>query len=376
MTPDMTPDTVPCAVGAAAVHGGPDALGVPQHDFSTNSNACGPCPVALQALQQADATTYPDPGYHALRAALAAWHGVVPERVVVAGSASEFIHRITAWVAQRHAHRGEAEGRPSVWLPAHHYGDYAAAAQTWGLQPATEVALADLAWACDPASPLGGPQPGLAAWAQAVAAGAGVLDRAYEPLRLQGALSLSPPQLDRLWQLWTPNKALGLTGVRGAYVIAPVDQIQAAAALARLCPSWPLGAHGVALLQAWVDPRSQAWLRETLPTLRDWAARQRGVCQALGWQVLASQANFFCCDTGLAPAALARALVALRGHGIKLRDAASFGLPGHVRLGVLPPASQDALAQAWPQVAAGVTAGVTAEVAADLASDQPAGASA
>jgi histidinol-phosphate aminotransferase len=34
---------------------------------------------------------------------------------------------------------------------------------------------------------------------------------------------------------------------------------------------------------------------------------------------------------------------ALREAGIKLRDATSFGLPGHVRLGVLPPDAQDAL---------------------------------
>jgi histidinol-phosphate aminotransferase len=40
-------------------------------------------------------------------------------------------------------------------------------------------------------------------------------------------------------------------------------------------------------------------------------------------------------------------LQALRGHGIKLRDCSSFGLPGHVRMGVLPPASQQALWQAW-----------------------------
>lgn len=36
------------------IHGGPDALGVPAHDFSTNANACGPCPDALDALRRAD----------------------------------------------------------------------------------------------------------------------------------------------------------------------------------------------------------------------------------------------------------------------------------------------------------------------------------
>ena len=43
-------------------------------------------------------------------------------------------------------------------------------------------------------------------------------------------------------------------------------------------------------------------------------------------------------------------LARLREQGIKLRDATSFGLPGAVRLGVLAPAAQDALAQAWTSI--------------------------
>ena len=43
---------------------------------------------------------------------------------------------------------------------------------------------------------------------------------------------------------------------------------------------------------------------------------------------------------------------ALRAQGVKLRDCASFGLPGHVRLGVLAPPAQQALAAAWRQCAA------------------------
>ena len=51
-------------------------------------------------------------------------------------------------------------------------------------------------------------------------------------------------------------------------------------------------------------------------------------------------------------AALPELLHALRAQGIKLRGCASFGLPGVVRLGVLAPASQDALRQAWVRFAA------------------------
>lgn len=324
------------------IHGGPDALGVPRYDFSTNSNACGPCPQAWQAVQAADATHYPDAGYHALRERLAARHGVATERIVLAGSASEFIFRFTAWAWR--------EGVRQVGLPRHAYGDYAQAAQAWGMalmphedgpHPAAIGPTSPLlAWACEPASPLGGDLPGDAVFENATLA---VLDRAYEPLRLSGASGLSPACLDRTWQLYSPNKALGLTGVRGAYALAPPGAEAAVRALQALCPSWPLGAHGVALLQAWCEPAVQDWLAETLPRLRDWKDQQQALCRQLGWQVWSSQANFFCVQP--TPAQAAR-LPGLRQQGLKLRDATSFGLPGWWRMGVLPPAAQQALAQA------------------------------
>ncbi|QBK05350.1 aminotransferase class I/II-fold pyridoxal phosphate-dependent enzyme [Hylemonella gracilis] len=326
------------------LHGGPDALGVPRFDFSTNANACGPCPQALAAVLQADAAHYPDPSYLALRSRLAEFHGVAPARVLLAASASEFIHRVSAWVAQR--------GARSVCLPAHSYRDYAAAAQAWGLRSVPSPRDAGLSWACEPSSPLGQAQPELHAWVHD--APLCVLDRAYEPLRLEGVASLRESELDQVWQLWSPNKALGLTGVRAAYVIAPLQADPAdpasapsVAQLEALCSSWPLGAHGVALLQAWTTAEAQAWVRASLLTLQTWKTRQIGLCTALGWRCAPSLANFFCADTGLSAAALAQALRALRARGIKLRDAASFGLPGWVRLGVLAPEAQDALREAW-----------------------------
>ena len=83
------------------IHGGPDALGAEQFDFSTNSNSYGPCPTALAAIQQADATQYPDSSYTALREQLSAFHGVDVQRIVLAASACEFIFRISAIVVSR-----------------------------------------------------------------------------------------------------------------------------------------------------------------------------------------------------------------------------------------------------------------------------------
>lgn len=320
-----------------AVHGGPDALGVPAHDFSTNANACGPCPQALAALREADRSRYPDPAYTALRARLAAFHGVEAGRIVVAASASEFIHRITACAARA--------GLRHAVLPAHGYGDYARAAQAWGLASAPQEPA--LHWACEPASPLGTADAALAQWARQPAPPGTlrVIDCAYAPLRLEGAGAAPPGDA---WQMWTPNKALGLTGVRAAYAIAPgtAEGVSQAAAVQALAPSWPLGADGVALLQAWVEEDAQAWLAASLATLRGWKARQAALCTALGWAVVpGSLANYF--TARLPVADVPAVLQALRGRGVKLRDCASFGLPGHVRLGVLAPVSQQALHEAW-----------------------------
>lgn len=325
------------------LHGGPDAAGIPVFDFSTNSSACGPCPEALRALQSADATRYPDPSYTALREALGAFHCVVPGRIVLAASASEFIHRITALAAQ--------QGAVQVAVPPHSYGDYAQAAQVRGLDVLRSGgAAAGLQWACEPSSPLGLEDPALGVWRQGDAAAWRVLDCAYVPLRLgpEGAWTGAPPPYlpSACWQLWTPNKALGLTGVRAAYAIAPPGSEEQALGLTALASSWPVGAHGVALLQAWTHATVQQWLLHSLRTLRDWKARQQALCIDLGWALHAgSLANYFCAQP--ATTTLQSDLAALRASGIKLRDATSFGLPGTVRLGVLAPAAQDALQAAW-----------------------------
>jgi histidinol-phosphate aminotransferase len=346
------PSAHPSAQEAAIVHGGPDGLGNPAHDFSTNCNATGPCPIALAAVHAADPTRYPDPSYQALIARLADWHQVDPSRIVLAASGSDFITRITT--LQAHSPLA-SERRGDVWIPAHAYGDYARAAANWGVRQTAHSEQAGLLWACDPSSPLGQAQADLSALADRLDADhqRAVLDLAYAPLRLSGALALSAAQCDRFWQLHTPNKALGLAGVRAACAIAPDTPRgrEDARLLRARAPSWVLGAHGVALLHAWTEASVQAWLADSLPTLRRWKARQQALCASVGWQVEPSDSAFFCARPP-ADIALPGLLRHLRERDIKLRDTTSFGLPGAVRLGVLPPTSQDALIAAcgdWRQ---------------------------
>ncbi|WP_066260249.1 aminotransferase class I/II-fold pyridoxal phosphate-dependent enzyme [Hydrogenophaga flava] len=315
----------------ARVHGGPDAQGVARWDFSSNANACGPCPMALQAVQRADAAHYPDPAYTRLRAALADLHGVAPWRVLLAASASECIQRLTAW-------RWRAGDR-RFWTPPHAYGDYAHAASAWGLERVNDPGQAPLAWLCDPGSPLGqGESAEVVRVLLDHTPRTVLLDRAYAPLRLQGESALDVAQLDRVWQLWSPNKALGMTGVRAAYAVAPLGARADVEALDALAASWPIGAHGEALLMAWAQPGVQRWVADSREVLATWAMALRAALERRGWTCAPSDTAFLCAKP---PQPLDGA--ALRAQGIKLRDATSFGLPGWWRLSAQLPEALAAL---------------------------------
>ena len=221
-------------------------------------------------------------------------------------------------------------------------------------------------WACEPSSPLGQPHAGLADQVAALRREqALVLDQAYEPLRLSGAPSLDAAALDSVWRLVTPNKALGLTGVRAAYAIAPRDaNAELLARVRLLAPSWPLGAHGVALLQAWARDEVRDWLAACRDSLRLWKVRQMALLSGIGWQVQPSDANFFVAARALLSSAdglfdSKAGLDDLRAQGFKLRDCASFGLPGQVRLAVVAPDVQDALMAGLVHAAGGQSLTVT-----------------
>ena len=319
-------------------HGGADALGNPRWDFSSNANASGPCPMSLEALNQAEPGRYPDPLYTELRDALAEHHRVEPWRIIIAASASEFIQRITAWKWR--------EGAKKIWIPRHAYGDYSRAATAWGMQPVGSPELAELAWLCDPISPLGQSESSEVVLALAAHTSCTVvLDCAYEPLRLQGIGIIDSHTSSKMWQLWSPNKALGLTGIRAAYAIAPTHGQSDAVELEQLAPSWPLGVHGQAMLFSWTQPQTQAWVTDSRQILSQWTTNLRSLLERLDWQCQPSNAHFFC----------ARPTVnldsyELRSYDVKLRDAASFGLPGWWRLSAQQPEALQALENALIQI--------------------------
>ena len=332
-------------------HGGTDAQGAAPWDFSTNSNAAGPCPGVRERLAAVDPTRYPDPAYAALRARLACFHAVDESRIVIGASGSELIARLTQW-ACRQARLRAPQGMPTVWLPPHHYVDYARQAALQGALPVDDVRAAALVWLCAPSSPLGQALVLPAHWEARDPNAVVVLDGAYAPLTLTQEEAAPGLDCDAVWQLWTPNKALGLCGLRAAYAVAPRGlQAPALAELVDLAPSWPLGAHGVALLDAWTRDDTQRWLQQARTMLRTWKEAQVAQLEQVGWRVRPSIASFLVArppwPAGHSPQAV---LGALRRCGIKLRDCTSFGLPGEVRLCVHTPEAREALAQAWQNI--------------------------
>jgi len=347
-------------------HGGPDGGPPIAHDFSTNANPLGAPDGILAALRDADRQRYPDPSYKALRQCVGQALSIDPERVLPTAGSSEAIRRLTLAASMR--------GVAQVWVPQPGYGDYRAAAQALGLTVhgyANGQALLDglstgreaaLVWLCEPCNPTGRSLPP-SFWSdlariRRTKAVTLALDRAYEPLRLLGHDPVPPDLADQCWQLCSPNKALGLTGVRAGYVIAPVGATVEAPALTALAPSWVLSAEGVALLQAWHQSDTQAWLARSRQTLALWMEAQRQDLTSLGWQVqpsvvpfhlarpLAPSAPWLVTSDGDTIDAVPQMLVALRQQGIKLRDASSFGLPGWVRLSAQAPRTQQALMNA------------------------------
>lgn len=335
-----------------AVHGSTDSLPDPAFDFSSNGNGLGPDPFLVRALREVDATRYPDPGYAALCRDLANFEGVDPARIVPGAGISELLLRLA-----RHL-----PGPLALLVP--HFGEYDRCARLAGREvraardpEAFLAALPGAGWALlnQPVNPTG--QILSLEFLDRVAAACRregiplVLDLAY--LDLAREACHVPPEA---WRLRSPNKAHGLTGVRAGWLVAP--DTDTGESLRGAAAAWPVSVHGEAFLRGAVGPDSRGWLAGTLPRLFALADRLAAGLAEAGLSVApGSGTNFLLASVPGIPASLLAP--ALRGHGIRVRDALSFGLPGHLRLSAQPEVSQEALFAALREVLPALTRGRT-----------------
>ena len=313
-------------------HGGTDSIADPRYDFSSNANPLGPCPSVLAAVRNADVTRYPDPEYSRLRATLAAHHQTVPERIVVGAGASELILRLISRI----------DGTVQQLVPT--FGEYARGARLAGRKlisvrsPAAFLraqskhpGLGFVCWPNNPTGDLWSPE----FVSTAASAGPLVVDLAYAPLCDAGHAAALEAAAVGAYRLYSPNKAFGLTGVRGAYLITPrTDRRLIVAA-----PSWVIGRDAVALLESATLPRARRWLAQGIPRVRRWRARLAGSLRQLGLTVREGPATFRLANVGNGT----RITAHLRSHDVRVRDCSSFGLRQWIRLSAQRPAAQKAL---------------------------------
>jgi len=313
-------------------HGGADAMPDPHYDFSSNANPLGPCPSVLAAVRSADVTRYPDPLYTQLRASLAAFHRTTPDRIVVGAGASELILRLIR----------VSDGAVQQLSPT--FSEYALGARLAGRRlisarsPAAflraQVKYPGIGFVCWPNNPTGDLWP-LQFVADAADAGPLVVDMAYAPLCDTSQAAAIEAASSGAYRLYSPNKAFGLTGVRGAYLVTPAIDRQ----LAGAAPSWVIGRDAVALLEAGCESRAREWLAAGLPRLKRWRLRLARSLTQLGIPVRASPVTFLLAKVGDA----ARVAAHVRCRAIKVRDCSSFGLKQWIRLSAQPPGAQRAL---------------------------------
>ncbi len=352
--------TLPPAIHGARNYGELARLGLSPEaviDFSANSNPYGPHPAVLSAGQAAVTAPglahYPDRECLALRAALVATEGVLPENILPGNGAAELIQLAAlAFVAPGSRHL--------ILAPT--FGEYTRAIQLMGGQAieirptrpdlcfeADEVAAAlnrlqpAGVWLCQPNNPTG-QSWNAAELAQLRAAAPDarmlwVVDESYHHFARQ-PVSFKPHLAEgNLLILRSLTKDMALAGLRLGYAIAAPPLI---AAMRQTQPPWSVNSLAQAAGVAALQPEVLAWRQESLAQLH-WAAADLWAGLAgLGLEVLSSQTTFALVVAGKA-AQFRRRLLA---HSLLVRDGTSFGLPHHIRIAARRPEENARLLQA------------------------------
>jgi histidinol-phosphate/aromatic aminotransferase/cobyric acid decarboxylase-like protein len=362
-------------------HGGPDygelsSLGLRPEDvldFSASTNAFGPPPGVLAALAACDVTRYPDRGASPLAGALAARDGVPADRVLAGNGAAGLIWALAlAWlrpgdaafvvgptfgeyaVASRLA-RAEVlvlsavEGGEWRYVPAR--PGFAKRARgtsqvpgTWKLAGAITAARPRLIWLCNPNNPTGAylSAAEIAALLPAAPDALWVLDEAYRPFVADPWPSVPLIERGNVALLRSLTKDCALPGVRLGYLLAGPDVV---ARVAAAQPPWSVSAAAIACGLAALDDGGH--VARTTAALRGEAIRLAGRLAGQGWRVLPSATHFMLIEVG--DAAAVRAAL-LREHRIQVRNCASFGLPGFIRVAARLPEENDRLIEAMSRI--------------------------
>ncbi|WP_162924449.1 pyridoxal phosphate-dependent aminotransferase [Rubrobacter indicoceani] len=349
-------------VRPGAVHGAPDfgelaRLGVEAEsvvDFSSNVNPYGPAPCVVAAFRNADIASYPDRECLKLRDAIAARSGVSPSSVVVGNGSAEIIDLVarTFLVPGDRAlvvgptfseyERASALAGAGVVRFGRTVAPEGVSLDAGGLLGAIRSETPGIVWLCNPNNPTGdvigaAEVESILRAAREVGATL-VVDEAYAELVLGGGEpeDLTPPLGDGgLVLLRSMTKGHALAGLRLGYALLPPG---AAERIERLRPPWmvssPAQVAGVAALSAGAEKH----LRRSVGAMKKELAYLVGELRELGLAPVPSRTNYLISPAGeRCGSGESLRLKLLLEDGLLVRDCASFGLAGYVRLAVRLP---------------------------------------
>jgi histidinol-phosphate/aromatic aminotransferase/cobyric acid decarboxylase-like protein len=138
------------------------------------------------------------------------------------------------------------------------------------------------------------------------------------------------------------TKDFALPGLRIGYLVAAAELV---ADIERARPTWATSAPALAAIAQ--AAREQPFVRESWLRLRSDREHLRARLGELGLVALSGVTGFVLVPVASA-AELTRRLLA---HGVYVRDASSFGLPGHVRIAARPRADVERLCAALSETA-------------------------
>lgn len=309
-------------------------------DFSENSSPYGPSPRVEAAVRRAAISRYPDRESLALRRALAARLGITPAQIVVGNGTAELL-----WLlAFAYIRPGDA-----ALIAAPTFGEYARCVRLMGGhveqvraqaaggfqvdESAFEEALhrikPRMAFICNPNNPTGviTPPDVIGEWARQHSETLFVIDEAYIQFvpGLRSVVDLGAPNVLALRSM---TKDYALAGLRLGYAAGPAALVEV---LARARPPWNVNTVAQAAGRAALADEDH--LQASVSKLQAAAdALKADLCE-LGLSPVPSSTHYFILDVGDG-ADLRRRLLP---HRVQVRDCASFGLPGYVRIAARRP---------------------------------------
>ena len=305
----------------------PTLRGRAPHDFSTNANACGPCPTAC-GRHRSESMRAAIPTRRTARCAqsLARFHGVDARAHRDRGQ-RERVHRA-------HHGRGRAAAAAErAWLPATAMATIAAAAARGGCWrlPGPRQALA-----CRSGLVLRPVQPARPAASRGLARESTA--RCAERLRARSGLRAAAPRRTR-WLTGAARPRLATVDAqqgagpdrhpRGLCDCASRRGMPRSRLVAGSRRRGSLGAHGVRMLAAWTNDDAQAWLAESRARLRVWKGATASAVRIARMDLPAERGQLSSARGPTVP--YSSRAEALRGRHQAARHRI-FGLPGHVRL--------------------------------------------